>query len=280
MSIISVQGVSKIFRHRTSGTLLRDHVRDMVTKPSREGFYAVRNASFEVAERESVALIGANGAGKSTMLALVCGLARPDEGAIHVGGSIAPLLELGSGFHPDLTGRENYLINGALQGMNEKQSKEQFPAILEFSELEDFIDEPLRTYSAGMVLRLAFSIATHCNSGILIIDEILGVGDANFQFKCQKRIEKLRAEGQTFLVVSHSTPTVREFCDRVIWLHHGQVIADGPAGPVVDEYTRFMLDPHQAPPQPSVTPVHRPEPAPPVPAPAGTARHGSKKRSG
>ena len=246
MKIISVQGVSKIFRHRKSGTLLKDHVRNIVTKPRREGFYALTDVSFDVAGQESVALIGANGAGKSTLLALVCGLAQPDEGTVHVGGSVAPLLELGSGFHPDLTGRENLFINAALLGMNQQQSRDRFAAILEFSELENFIDEPLRTYSAGMVLRLAFSIATHCDPDILLIDEVLGVGDTNFQSKCRKRIDQLRAQGKTFLVVSHSTQMVRDFCDRAIWLHHGRVVADGPTDAVAEEYGRFMLDPHQA----------------------------------
>ncbi len=259
MSIISVHGVSKIFRHRTSGTLLRDHVRDMVTAPRREGFYALTNVSFEVGKQESVALIGANGAGKSTMLALVCGLARPDEGTVQVGGSVAPLLELGSGFHPDLTGRENLYINAALLGMNQQQSKERYEPIVEFSELADFIDEPLRTYSAGMVLRLAFSIATHCDPDILIIDEVLGVGDTNFQHKCHGRIDELRSKGKTFLVVSHSTPTIREFCDRAIWLHQGKVVADGPADAVADEYTRFMMDPHHVLPTASVMPLAPPK---------------------
>lgn len=248
MNLISVRGVSKKFRRRTSGTLLRDHVRAIVTTPSTDDFYAVRNVSFDVAARESVALIGANGAGKSTMLALVCGLAKPDEGAIEVSASIAPLLELGSGFHPDLTGRENYFINAALLGMKRSQAAERYAIILEFSELAGFIDEPLRTYSAGMVLRLAFSIATHCDPGILVIDELLGVGDANFQKKCQDRIEGLRADGNTFLVVSHSPQTVQDFCDRAIWLHHGAVVADGPSAQVVAEYNRFMLDPAHAPP--------------------------------
>ncbi len=274
MSIISVKGVSKIFRQHKSGTLLKDHVRRLVTKPSREGFYALTDVSFEVAPKESVALIGANGAGKSTMLALVCSLAQPDEGTIHVGGSVAPLLELGSGFHPDLTGRENLYINAALLGMNQRQSHERAEAILEFSELADFIDEPLRTYSAGMVLRLAFSIATHCDPDILLIDEVLGVGDTNFQHKCQSRIEELRAKGKTFLVVSHSTPTLREFCDRAIWLHHGRVVADGPAGAVADEYTRFMLDPRQAPPTLSFAPVELPERA--TAGTAGSGRHKSR----
>ncbi|MBI4890746.1 MAG: ABC transporter ATP-binding protein [Acidobacteria bacterium] len=247
MSLISVQGVSKIFRHRKQKSLLRDHLRDMVSQSSNqeEGFYALRDVSFTVQAEEAVALIGANGAGKSTMLALVSGLAEPDTGSIQVNGTIAPLLELGSGFHPDLTGRENLIMNAAILGLNEKQTKERFQAILDFSELADFIDEPLRTYSSGMVLRLAFSIATHCDPSILIIDEILGVGDSNFQGKCQHRIEGLRKEGKTFLVVSHSTYTVRNFCNRAIWLHHGVVVADGPANEVADAYEAFMVDPSQ-----------------------------------
>jgi len=245
MSLISVQSVSKIFRHRKANALLRDHLRNMVNGASGEGFYAIRNVSFEVSEREAVALVGANGAGKSTMLALVCGLAQPDGGTVHVEGTIAPLLELGSGFHPDLTGRENLKMNAALLGMTARQTNEHFEAILKFSELAPFIDEPLRTYSSGMVLRLAFSIATHCDPNILIIDEVLGVGDSNFQQKCQARIEALRAEGKTFLVVSHSTLTVRNFCNRAIWLHHGIVVADGPAVDVAEAYERFMANPNQ-----------------------------------
>ncbi len=245
MSIISVKGVSKVFRQRNSKALLKDHVRELVTKPSQGGFYALRDVSFEISKQESVAVIGANGAGKSTLLALVCGLAEPDEGSIHVGGSLAPLLELGSGFHPDLTGRENLSINAALLGMNEAQVNERFESILEFSELGRFIDEPLRAYSAGMVLRLAFAVATHCDPGILIIDEVLGVGDSNFQNKCHQRIEQLRADGNTFLVVSHSTDTVQKFCDRAIWLHHGVMVADGPVATVVDGYNQFMTDPAQ-----------------------------------
>lgn len=255
MSLISVNNVSKIFRHRKSKTLLRDHVRDLVAKPQGDAFYALRDVSFEVSERESVALIGANGAGKSTMLALVCGLARPDGGTIEVRGTVAPLLELGSGFHPDLTGRENLSLNAALLGMNRAETEKRIPSIIEFSELAGFIDEPLRTYSAGMVLRLAFSIATDCDPAILVIDEVLGVGDVNFQHKCQKRIQELRDAGKTLLCVSHSTSTVREFCDRAIWLHHGQLVADGPAATVVDAYSHFMLDPHQTLPAPSVTPA-------------------------
>lgn len=247
MSLISVQSVSKFFKQRRSRSLLRDHLRDMVAQSSSpgEGFYALRNVSFEVNEREAVALVGANGAGKSTMLAVVCGLAEPDTGSVKVNGSIAPLLELGSGFHADLTGRENLFMNAALLGLNAQQTRERYEAILEFSELAEFIEEPLRSYSTGMVLRLAFSIATHCDPSILIIDEVLGVGDSNFQQKCHGRIAKLREEGKTFLVVSHSTTTVRAFCDRAIWLHQGHLIADGPAAEIADAYEAYMDDPSQ-----------------------------------
>lgn len=247
MSLISVQGVSKIFKQRRTRALFRDHLRDMVAQSSSpaQGFYALRDVSFTVKEKEAVALVGANGAGKSTVLAMVCGLAEPDAGSIQVNGSIAPLLELGSGFHVDLTGRENLIMNAAMLGLNAQQTRERYDAILAFSELADFIDEPLRTYSNGMILRLAFSIATHCDPNILIIDEVLGVGDSNFQKKCHDHIEKLRGEGKTFLVVSHSTSTVRSFCDRAIWLHHGHVIADGPAAQIADAYEAFMTDPSQ-----------------------------------
>ncbi len=260
MSLISVEGVSKIFHHRKPKALLREHLRDIVSTSKSEGFYALRDVYFTVKEQEAVALIGANGAGKSTMLALVCGLAEPDAGSVKVNGTIAPLLELGSGFHPDLTGRENLIMNAALLGLTERQTKERFNAILNFSELSEFIDEPLRTYSSGMVLRLAFSIATHCDPSILIIDEVLGVGDSNFQQKCQNRIEGLRAEGKTFLVVSHSTFTVRNFCNRAIWLHHGVVVADGLANEVADAYESFMIDPTQ--PLPSGLIIEAPPEAP------------------
>lgn len=249
MTVIDVKNVSKIFRHKKPRMLLRDHVRQVLAQPGEDdGFYALRNVSFHVSDQESVALVGANGAGKSTMLSLICGLAVPDKGSIEVSGSIAPLLALGSGFHPDLTGRENLYLNAALLGMTRKQVHNRHAEIVDFAEIEEFIDEPLRVYSAGMSLRLAFSIAVHCNPAILIIDEVMGVGDAAFQQKCHSRIRQMRAEGRTLLCVSHSPATVKEFCERAVWLHHGEVVMDGSAERVVESYTAFMVDPSLAPP--------------------------------
>lgn len=243
MSLISIKNASKIFQHRKPRVVLRDRIRQFTSKPGKEGFYAVRDISFEVQARESIALIGANGAGKSTLLSMVCGLAQPDEGSVEVHGSIAPLLELGSGFHMDLTGHENLYLNAAMLGMTKAQVRERYDSILAFSEIAEFINEPLRTYSMGMSLRLAFSIAVHCDPAIVIIDEVLGVGDAAFQRKCHTRIAELRNEGRTLLCVSHSPETVLEFCDRAIWLHHGQMVMDGEAREVCDAYMRFVADP-------------------------------------
>jgi ABC-type polysaccharide/polyol phosphate transport system ATPase subunit len=244
MALIEVNSVSKIFRRNTGRKLLREQLADLFRRPREEDmFYALRNVSFRVAEGESVALIGENGAGKSTMLSLVTGLARPDEGSISVHGRVAALLELGSGFHPDLTGEENVMMNAALLGFTERQAKARFPSIVEFSEIAEFINQPLRTYSSGMVVRLAFSVAVHVDPAILIVDEVLNVGDAHFQEKCMKKMAELRAQGVTMLAVSHSPKMVIDFCDRAIWLHHGQLVLDGPSSPVLNEYLKYSANP-------------------------------------
>ena len=247
MSLITVKNASKVFRHRKPRMVLRDHIKAMVNKPTQDGFFALKNVSFEVREKESVALVGANGAGKSTLLSLICGLARPDEGSVTVNGSIAPLLELSSGFHPDLTGHENMFLNAALLGMTEAHIRARYQSVLDFSEIGEFIHEPLRTYSAGMVLRLAFSIAVQCDPSIVVIDEVLGVGDSAFQKKCHDRINGLRAEGKTLLCVSHSAAMVSKFCDRAIWLHHGEIVRDGPTEETMEAYNEFMANPHSTP---------------------------------
>jgi ABC-type polysaccharide/polyol phosphate transport system ATPase subunit len=203
-------------------------------------FHALTDVSFKVLEGESVALIGSNGAGKSTTLNLITGLARPDAGSVRTSGRIAALLELGSGFHPDLTGAENVRLNAALLGMSARRTREQMAAIIDFAEVGDYIREPLRTYSSGMMVRLAFAIAVHVDPAILIIDEVLGVGDAHFQQKSLNRIRDLRSEGKTMLSVSHSPATVRAFCDRAIWLHHGEVMMDGRVEEVLEAYERFV----------------------------------------
>jgi ABC-type polysaccharide/polyol phosphate transport system ATPase subunit len=190
-----------------------------------------------------VAVIGANGAGKSTLLSLVTGLAPPSAGTVTVTGRAAALLDLGSGFHPDLTGRENILLNASLLGFSRSRAYALYDQIVEFSELDDFIKEPLRTYSNGMMLRLAFSVAVNLDPQILIIDEVLAVGDQKFQAKCTEKIFEIRNQGRTILCVSHVSPTLRELCDRAIWLDHGQLIMDGPIGEVSAAYEGRLTSP-------------------------------------
>jgi lipopolysaccharide transport system ATP-binding protein len=244
MALIEVKGVSKLFRRNTGSKLLRDRVLDLFRKRGDDHcFHALRDVSFTVDEGEAVALIGQNGAGKSTMLSLVTGLAKPEVGSINVNGRVAALMELGSGFHPDLTGEENVYLNAALLGFSERNARARFADIVEFSELGDFIYSPLRTYSSGMMVRLAFSVAVHADPAILIVDEVLGVGDAHFQEKCTNRISELRRSGVTMLCVSHSAHMVTTFCDRAIWLHHGELIRDGNAPHVLNEYLTFAATP-------------------------------------
>jgi ABC-type polysaccharide/polyol phosphate transport system ATPase subunit len=217
MSIIRVEHVSKVFRQKVDRRLLRDHLRQIVSRRSEaDGFHVLTDISFTVQQGESVALVGANGAGKSTLLALICGLAQPDAGRIEIDGQVAAMLEFASGFHHDLTGRENVMLNAAFLGLNRRQAHARFPDIAKFAEIGEFIDQPVRTYSAGMTMRLGFAAAVHCSPDVIIIDEVLGVGDQAFQAKCLERIQQMRAEGRTLLCVSHSPATVRSLCGRSI----------------------------------------------------------------
>ena len=199
-------------------------------------FTALDNVSFEVERGETLGLIGHNGAGKSTMLKLISGILKPSEGSITVSGNVAPMLELGSGFDFDLTGRENVFLNGAILGYSEEFLKSKFDEIVDFSELGPFIESPIRNYSSGMLARLAFSIASMIVPEILIVDEILAVGDADFQAKSRRRMLDLMSGGTTVLFVSHSLAQIREMCRRVVWLEHGRVQMIGPSGEVCDAY--------------------------------------------
>lgn len=199
-------------------------------------FWALRDVSFNITSGESVGLIGGNGAGKSTLLRLICGLGRPTSGQIDVRGRVAALLELGIGFNPHLTGRENLQVSAVLGGLRRREARQLFDEIVDFAELGDFIDQPLRIYSSGMQMRLAFSVAIHVDPAVLIVDEGLSVGDGHFQKKCLERIEGFRKAGKTLIMVSHDMDTVRAFCSRAIWLRRGRVVADGPVGSVVSEY--------------------------------------------
>jgi ABC-type polysaccharide/polyol phosphate transport system ATPase subunit len=243
MKVIQLQNVTKTF-HRSGGQkLLRHYLEDLLGKTDPERFFALKDVSFSVRDGESVAVIGANGAGKSTLLSLVTGLAPPSAGTVTVTGRAAALLDLGSGFHPDLTGRENILLNASLLGFSRSRAHALYDQIVEFSELDDFIKEPLRTYSNGMMLRLAFSVAVNLDPQILIIDEVLAVGDQKFQAKCTEKIFEIRNQGRTILCVSHVSPTLRELCDRAIWLDHGQLIMDGPIGEVSAAYEGRLTSP-------------------------------------
>lgn len=234
--MISCRAVSKTFRRHTGPKLMRQHLSDFTKQRPQDLFYALKNVSFEVNEGESVAVVGGNGAGKSTLLSLVTGLAQPDEGNLIVTGRVAALLELGSGFHPDLTGAENVRLNAALLGFTRKQTEAIFDSVVEFSGVGDFINESLRTYSSGMFVRLAFSVAVNLNPDILIIDEVLAVGDQSFQHKCTERIRELRHSGKTLLFVSHNPGAVLELCDRALWLDHGELMMAGDAREVLDAY--------------------------------------------
>jgi len=203
-------------------------------------FWALREISFSVPRGEVMGVIGANGAGKSTLLGLIGGIGRPEEGRLEVNGRIGGLLELGAGFHPDLTGRENVIVNGIICGLTRREIDQRFAEIVAFAELEAAINDPLRTYSTGMRMRLGFSIAAHTEPDILLVDEVLAVGDIAFQQKCLDRIRQFQKRGCTIVIVSHNTSQVREFCDRVIWLQAGRIQAcDGP-GLVVSEYELAM----------------------------------------
>jgi len=201
-----------------------------------EEFWALKNVSFEVERGEVVGIIGHNGAGKSTLLKVISGILKPTGGSLEVHGNVVPMLELGSGFDHDLTGRENIFLNGSILGYSEKYLKEKYEQIVEFSELGKFIDVPIRNYSSGMLMRLAFSIATVVQPEILIVDEILAVGDAAFQEKSKARMLELMSGGTTVLFVSHSLEQIREMCDRVIWLEHGQIKAIGATKEICDAY--------------------------------------------
>ncbi len=225
-----------------------DSLREAFTKVFRRGsgvheFEALRGISFDVQDGEVLGLIGRNGSGKSTALKIIAGVFEPTYGKAEVTGRVAPLIELGAGFHHDLTGRENIVLNGLMLGFSRKEILAKESAIIEFAGLGEFIDSPVKQYSSGMFMRLAFSIATEIDPEILLIDEILSVGDAEFQEKCDARMRNFRRRGKTIVLVSHSTVAVQAICDRAILLDHGRILADGPVKQVVHEYESLV---HQA----------------------------------
>ena len=204
-------------------------------------FWALTDVCFEVKRGEVVGLIGSNGAGKSTMLKIVAGVLKPTKGSISSYGNICPMIELGAGFDMDLTARENIFLNGAVMGYSRAFIESKFDEIVDFSELHDFLEVPVRNFSSGMVARLAFSVATIVDPEILIVDEILSVGDLAFQTKSEEKMLSMIKGGTTVLYVSHSVESIKKLCDQVIWLDHGHVLKIGPAEEVCDEYVRNVL---------------------------------------
>lgn len=207
-------------------------------KPEHDEFYALKNVSFNIPKGDSFAIVGGNGSGKSTMLKIISGIFRPTSGRIIVNGSIAPLIELGTGFDMELTARENVFLNGAVLGYSKILMNEKFDEIIDFSELHDFVDVPLKNYSSGMIARLGFSIATIVKPDILIVDEILSVGDHSFQEKCEKRMNEITEGGTTLILVSHSIEQVRKVCKNAVWINKGDVMAFGPVNEVCDAYIK------------------------------------------
>ena len=202
-----------------------------------EEFWALQDVSLTVAKGATVGVIGSNGSGKTTLLKCLPGIYTPERGSVHIEGNVAALLELGAGFHAELSGTENIYLNGSILGMSKKEIDNKFDSIVEFAGLEQFIDTPVKNFSSGMVVRLGFSIATHVEPEVLLIDEILAVGDQAFQRKSTEKIEQFRRDGRTILVVSHSLGLVQQLCDTVVWLEKGHVKMTGPASDVISEYT-------------------------------------------
>jgi len=246
-SVLKFEGVSKSYLRNAGRALLRHRLISLLKRAPMETFRALDDASFDVRSGESLAVVGPNGAGKSTLLRLATGISMPDVGRITIRGSIAALMELGAGFHPDLTGAENLVLNASLLGLSRKKTYEEFDSIVEFSGIGEFIEEPLRTYSSGMILRLAFAVAVRVNPDILFIDEVLSVGDQQFQSKCVEEIKRLKHEGKTLICVSHDTGIVRELCELALWLEHGKIKMFGPTETVIDSYESGRPGKKQAP---------------------------------
>lgn len=218
------------------GTFKEYMIRRVQRKVSHREFWALREVNLSIYRGEVLGLIGHNGAGKSTLLKLIARVLRPTEGRVVVRGEVAPLLEFGAGFHPELTGRENVYLNGALLGFSKSEMDEKFRRIVDFAELWDFIDAPMRTYSSGMWARLGFATATDVKPDILIVDEVLAVGDEAFQRKSSARMQEFRDQGATVLLVSHNMDTIENMCHRAAWLHHGQLMAVDEVQSVIQAY--------------------------------------------
>jgi len=238
VSVIEVRDVWKKYR--------RPHVKTTSIKEAAlallrgqhgyDEFWALQDVSFEVQQGEAIGLIGPNGSGKSTMLGMLARVLKPTRGTMSVEGRVCPLLELGTGFHPDLSGRENVFLNASLLGLSRRETEKRYDAIVDFAEIGDFMGSPVKTYSTGMVTRLGFSVAVHMDPDVLLIDEVLGVGDEHFQHKSFGRLLEFKEEGRTIFVVSHNLESVGILCERAIWLDRGRIVKDEDSPEVITKY--------------------------------------------
>lgn len=239
-TIIKIENVSKKFKLYYDRPL---SLKERVVRGSKgayKEFYALDNVSFDIKKGSTVGLLGQNGCGKSTLLKIINRTMFPEEGKVTVKGKVASLIELGAGFHPELSGRENIYTNATIFGFTREEIDERIPEIIRFSELEDFIDNPIRTYSSGMYARLGFSVAIHVDADILLVDEILGVGDMNFQAKCANKIYEMRKQGITIVMVSHDMSSIDRLCDYAVWLDHGHKMDEGQPHYILNRYMEFM----------------------------------------
>ena len=238
---VEVDGVSKRFRlYHEKYTSLKERAIHFGKVPFEE-FWALRDIQMEIAQGETVGLLGHNGSGKSTLLKCIAAILQPTSGQILVRGNLAAMLELGAGFHPELSGRDNIFLNASLLGMSKKEIERRFDDIVAFAELEQFIDNQVKYYSSGMYTRLGFAVAVNMEPEVLLVDEVLAVGDENFQRKCLDRIKRFQAEGRTIIFVSHSTDLVRQICDRGFVLDHGRIVAEGTAGEVIRAFREYLM---------------------------------------
>jgi ABC-type polysaccharide/polyol phosphate transport system ATPase subunit len=249
---VTLERVTKSFRRQTRSKKSYSTLKSLLLSPfskSSEEFLetcALSELSLTISPGQAVGVIGRNGSGKSTLLKLIAGIYRADGGTIKVNGRISALIELGAGFHPDFTGRENVYLGGIMFGMSRREIDERFEEIVEFAELEDFIDDPVRTYSSGMYMRLGFSLAIHTDPDILLVDEVLAVGDAAFIHRCQDRISDLKRRGKTLIFVTHDLDSVKRWCDEAIWLNKGEVLARGEPQRVIDQYLQQVEEKEEA----------------------------------
>jgi lipopolysaccharide transport system ATP-binding protein len=241
-ALLSVRKLDKVFRVSTSGIASLKTMMVWWKKRNMRVIHVLKGISFEVRRGECVAVVGRNGAGKSTLLSLIARVYKPTSGSAEVHGRMAPLLELGAGFHPDLTGYENIFFNGVILGLSRREMQSRIGKIIEFSELGSHIHQPTRTYSSGMMARLGFAVAVHVDADLLIVDEVLAVGDFDFERKCYAKIDEFRAAGGTILFVSHDMDAVRRVADRCVWLHNGLVQEIGPAETVIPKYEAAPKD--------------------------------------